>query len=151
MSKANYSAANGINRLIDSSGSPLAQLLTKADTLLQLEEKINFQLRSHSLTNCKVRSYHKGILTLQAESAAWATRIRYQQNPLIEALKKIPALSQLRQIKMVVRPKSEPIKNSTQAHRLSCHSSLHLQQIADSFGKTTLGEALRKLAENRQQ
>ena len=150
MPRDNYSAAHRINRLISSSGPNLNKLVTAANARIKLEDKVRSTLPDNFQDHCKLANYQNGVLLFHAESAVWATRMRYQQKMLIERLTKIPAFAKAHNIKVVVRPTKQIPKPQIKAQSISAESCQHLEQMADSFGDSPLGKAMRNLADHRQ-
>lgn len=59
-------------------------------------------LREH----CRPTHYQAGQLTVEADSSAWANRLRHQCDELLQALRPFNGLADLVQIRIKVKPQS---------------------------------------------
>ena len=92
--------------------------------------------------------YSDGCLSLQADSSLWASKIRHQQQRLINQLRSHPALSQLKLLKVRIEPlqqeRVKPVRRPA-LHRPSAETLTLLQQVADDITDPGLRDALKRL------
>ncbi|OCG01438.1 DUF721 domain-containing protein [Gilliamella sp. wkB112] len=85
----------------------LVALLTRNSSLLQIKERtlalcelanlVNDLLPAPLNKQCRVANYRHGILIIEVSSANWLTRLKYEQENIISALRKgiLPSLSSI--------------------------------------------------------
>ncbi len=92
--------------------------------------------------------YSDGCLSLQADSSLWASKIRHQQQSLIDQLRTHPALRGVSLLKVRIAPlqreRVKPARRST-LHRPSAQTLTLLAQVADDITDPGLREALKRL------
>lgn len=92
--------------------------------------------------------YSEGCLSLQADSSLWASKIRHEQQLLIEQLRANPVLRQLNQLKVRIAPlqreRVKPVRKPT-LHRPSAQTLTLLEQVADDITDPGLRNALMRL------
>lgn len=92
--------------------------------------------------------YSDGCLSLQADSSLWASKIRHQQQPLIERLRAHPALRCVSQLKVRIAPlqlqRVKPAR-APALHRPSAQTLTLLEQVADDITDPGLRDALKRL------
>lgn len=92
--------------------------------------------------------YSDGCLSLQADSSLWASKIRHQQQRLIDQLRAHPALQQLKLLKLRIAPlqqeRVKPVRRPA-LHRPSAETLTLLQQVADDMTDPGLRDALKRL------
>lgn len=149
MSKGNYSAETRISRLISTSNSPVGRLVSRAHRMIALQKAVNEVLPADCRDYCRPASYRNGVLKLQADSAAWATKLRFQQPLILNALKQRRGFADLRKIQVKVIPNYDKPKIQVAAKPISAASAEHLRETADSIDQPELSEALRRIAKPR--
>lgn len=65
----------------------LKQLLEKANSLKSLTQLLQKLLPAELKAHCSVTELNANVLTINAESAAWGTRLRYIQSQLLADLR----------------------------------------------------------------
>lgn len=92
-----------------------------------------------------------GRLTLQTDSAAWASRVRHSQQTLLAQLRAEPGFQHLRELRIRVRPpqadKPAPARASKPT-RLSAQGARCVASAADGIADPQLRAALRRLSDN---
>jgi len=147
MSRSNYSAETEINRLINAPNTSLAGLIDRAHKILSLQSQVSEVLPEDCREYCHFVSYRKGLLKLQADSATWATRLRFQQPQVIQRLKQIKAFTDIEKIKVLVRPQQVKASPKISAKPISAEAAKHLKAMANSLDQPELSAALRHLVE----
>ena len=98
------------------------------------------------------RRYSDGCLSLQADSSVWASKIRHQQQAIIDQLRAHPAFSQLSLLKVRIAPlERERIKPARKPSlkRPSAETLTLLAQVADDITDPGLRDALKRLGRPR--
>jgi hypothetical protein len=97
--------------------------------------------------------YSDGCLSLQADSSLWASKIRHQQQRLIDLLRTHPVLRQLSLLKVRIAPlqreRAKPVRPVV-LHRPSTQTLTLLAQVADDISDPGLREALKRLGRTNQ-
>lgn len=96
--------------------------------------------------------YMRGQLSLNADSSTWASRIRHQQQGLIQRLRELPFFRQLVSLQVRIVPPGEGrrrAKSPAPANPLSAANRKLLDQIAQDVSDPALREALGRLGRNR--
>lgn len=130
----------------------LQRLLSQAQTLSQLQLLVHRYLAPAAREQLQLGSYDNGVLTLVLAEAAWATRLRYQQERLLGQLRQHPEFASLQSIRLKVRPAGsvpEPIEQ--ERRYISKNASQHIRNGAASIQDPELREALQRLANNIRQ
>jgi hypothetical protein len=91
--------------------------------------------------------YATGVLTLDARSAAWASRLRHRQQELLAQLRAEPCFRALRALRIRVRPTagSPPPAAAPQPTRLSIQAAQHVSAAAQGIDDPQLRAALARL------
>jgi hypothetical protein len=147
-----------ISELLAQQETLLGKLATKTKMLESLNHTLSQLTEKSLLPHCRFGFFDTGILTIFAEDAAWATRLRYLTPTLLSQLRQTPTWAALRSIqvkvdihwalsqnqKSVDQTKGEPIK-------LSPQSANQLQELANSLknkvGMESIVKSLERLAQ----
>ncbi|MCP5215463.1 MAG: DUF721 domain-containing protein [Pseudomonadales bacterium] len=147
MSRDNYSAETEISRLINARDSALARLIDRAQKILSLQSKVSARIPKDCQAFCHFLSYRDGLLKLQADSATWATRLRFQQPQIMAQLKQLAEFHDIEQIRILVRPQYVKPNPKITAKPISPAAADHLRTIADTLDQPELSAALRHIIE----
>lgn len=101
-----------IRDLLTNLETPLGKLITQARAIEDLNQTFRQILDPSLIPHCRVGTYENGILTLFAESASFATRLRYQVPTILSTLRNFSQWASLRSIQIKV-----------QTHQPEAHSS----------------------------
>ena len=92
--------------------------------------------------------YSEGCLSLQADSSLWASKIRQQQQQLIDRLRAYPALRGVGLLKVRIAPlqlqRVRPVR-ARALHRPSAQTLTLLEQVADDITDPGLRDARKRL------
>jgi len=121
--------------------------MNRAEKALRLEDMILQHLDMELRPRCQLVTIRDNTLVLQTESAAWATRLRFQQGALLQQLQQIPVLSKLTKILVKVRPQAKIAKPPQRAKPISADNAEHVKAVAEGLGDDELSRALKRLAE----
>ena len=92
-----------------------------------------------------------GRLTLQTDSAAWASRVRHSQQTLLAGLRAEPGFQHLRELRIRVRPPQSDAPaaaRATSPTRLSAQGARCVAAAADGIDDPQLRAALKRLSDN---
>lgn len=129
-----------------SSGNPLFKHL---DSLRELQSCLQQHIDSELLQHICIANYRNEILTLNAKSANWATRLRYSIPKILESIRANPLPVRVKSIRVIVAP--EQSSGSRQSKRipfLSQNTAKVMEQIADSIYDAELSASIRRLCRN---
>lgn len=131
-------------------GNPrLHSLLQQAQNLSQLQALVHQYLAPAAREQLRLGGYENGLLTLVLNDAAWATRLRYQQEQLVQQLRQHDPFAGLLRIRLKVRPASNhPEPAETERRYLTANASEHIRQSAEQIEDPQLRAALKRLAQN---
>lgn len=96
------SSSYSIQELLNNHQTPLGKLVARAKSFLQRNETVQQILDPSLAPHCQVASYEQGKLLLLADSAAWATLLRYQIPTLLQSLRAHASWGELRTIQVKV-------------------------------------------------
>jgi hypothetical protein len=137
-----------IRDLLNSSDA--SGLFSRARALGQLDALVHQLIPSPLNQHCRVLAVRDDTLILAADSAAWATRLRYQSPQLIRQLAGVSSVKLLAVQVRVRAAESRPARRSFPLRRpVSVQKSLALKQAARNVTDTGLKAALLRLAGRR--
>lgn len=131
-------------------GNPLLQrLLRQAENLSRLQTLVHGQSSPAIREQLRMGGYDDGVLTLILADAVWITRLRYQQERLVQQLRQHAEFSGLQRIRLKVRPAGDapPVLHEERRY-LSDTASQNIRQGAEGIEDPELREALQRLAQN---
>jgi hypothetical protein len=130
------------------SGSRLSAIVKKVELLNHLNQSTQKALNDSQLNqHCRASNFDKGCFTLEVDSAAWATRLRFFSSKLLSFLKS--EYPQIKEIQIRIRPFSKE-KDAIywEKSKLSSESAEMIKQTATFISDELLKAALLKLARN---
>lgn len=134
--------------LKDQENATLDGLIQRCRRLQQLEQRLAACLDIQSVMHCRVVNVHQGVLLLGVDSAAWATRLRYQLPDLLVCARRQHGLAGLQSIQLSILPAPDSAPQTVKhgPPELSRESALALRGCADSIEHDGLRQALERLA-----
>jgi hypothetical protein len=136
-------------RLITSLLNPCEQLLQHSRLLLRLQAQLDALIEPGLAGHYRIQNLRDGSLFLQTDAPVWATRLRYILPSLLERLRAVPGLEQLRDIQFSVSaPPPSNRHTVSRAAQLSPAAAQLLRDTADAIADPQLQQALRRLARN---
>lgn len=138
-----------LSGLLHKNANPtLDGLVKRCQHLQKLEQQLSACLDIRSIGHCRLINVHQGELLLGVDSAAWASRLRYQIPTLLDCVRKQDGLRGLRNIRLTVLPSQETSKPplTRRPANLSRESALALQSCANHIEHDGLRQALERLA-----
>jgi hypothetical protein len=129
---------------------PASRLLSRARALGELDALVHELIPSPLNVHCRVLSVRDGILVVAADSAVWATRLRYQSSRLVKQLSKTSSVT-MHTVQVRVRASEHPTGDRITPLRqpVSERNSMALKQAARSVTDAGLKAALLRLAGRR--
>ena len=130
----------------------LTKLVQKAKYLNRLDQLLHHALDHELKQHCHCRDFQGGLLSIECETSAWTTRLRFHVPQLRVALKDRLEFHGLEEIKCFTRPKAAHLTvkaKSRKTQPLSEENSSMLAGIAESIENEKLRKALQKLALNK--
>ncbi len=76
-----------IHDLLAKSETTVGKLIKQAKSIENLKASFSQMLEPELAEHCQMGCYHLGILTIFTDSAAWATRLRYQAPTILSKLR----------------------------------------------------------------
>lgn len=123
-----------------------ARLLEHARQLQSIDTHLSACLGAEAAAHAQVANRSNGQLVIHADSAAWATRLRYLAPQLLRCLRKTPSLADLQGINIKVSPLAQPASPVTRPAILSADNAALLDSTADTLSDPALRTALKRLA-----
>lgn len=138
---------NTVSMLLARDGR-LQSLLRRAQAIEELTALVRTHLEAPLGQHCHVANLQHGVLTLQADSPAWAARLRYLTPQLRSALCADARFDvPLATIRVTVAPRAAPRPGRPPRRaQLSPESATTLRAAADGLSDPRLAAALRRLA-----
>ncbi len=146
--------ARQFNELVDSS-EQLNNLYTHAKGIYALNEKLQKHLDPSLSSHCTVANYSDETLTVNAETSAWASKLRYCVPDILNYAKHECGLTRLKS----VRIKVSPIQNKTSQSDFSCTHSVRkaslskksadfIENVATSIKDPALRKSILKISKH---
>lgn len=132
--------------------SSLAQLATQAQTLLRVQRRLDAALPSLLAGHWQLAHSDQKLIALVAESPTWATRLRFHESALRDALSAqgLPAGGRVRI--SVARHTADSLREETGSEtQLPEIAMQSLEQAANRAGNGPLGDALRTMLSRHRQ
>ncbi len=150
MENNSFIKAKHVSNYLGQENNILQDIVRNGKTLARLTRMVAKYLDDDLVKHFVVASYSKNKLTLCIDNAAWATRLRYELNNLLQLLKQNNTFASLEEIKLIIskdyyqqRPKSTLQKPS-----LSEGNANYMQDVASDMVNTKLKNALLRLAKH---
>jgi hypothetical protein len=142
-----------IKTLIEKSQGPLKKVVQAAIELQAITTLLQQLLEPELASHCRASEWNNNCLTLAADNAAWATRLRYQQSTILSQLRTQPQFMGLGSIRIEVQAAETPLiaAPSTRPTKprmtLSTAAAAGIKATAEKIEDPALKAALEKLAE----
>jgi len=131
--------------------SVLREIVQQATLFAELQSIVHTYLPGAAAEHCQLANYIQGRLVLVIDNAHWATRLRYQQNQLMDKLCQHKQFSDLQRIQFKIRPNTAfNDANQQQKPRLelSAEAGQTIFNCAEAIEDPHLRAALERLARN---
>ena len=130
----------------------LAILVTRTRQLQRLTRLVREQLDENLAPHCYIGNLEPSYLTILVDSAAWASRLRFESSQLPDRLRNVhPAFARLQHIKVKIITElhgEQPAVHTPGAQRphLNPENARIINSLADSIDDAALQDALHRLA-----
>lgn len=141
-----------LDKVFQDAHDDLAILVTRTRQLQRLTRLLREQLDETLAPHCYIGNLEPNYLTILVDSAAWASRLRFESSQLPDKLRSVhPAFARLEHIKVkiITDLRAEAPKTDSQdVHRphLNFENAQIINSLADSIEDTDLQDALHRLA-----
>ncbi|MBI5448397.1 MAG: DUF721 domain-containing protein [Gammaproteobacteria bacterium] len=136
-----------VKQVLARQSGQMGRLLEKVDELNALDRLVKSCLDPFLIPHCQVANLRSGCLVMMAESAAWATRLRYTFPDLLSRLRYEARLFNVTSLQCVIQ-KNPPI-HSQVAHAtlsLSAENAALFAAMAQEEPDPLLAAAFKKLS-----
>jgi len=147
------SRVRSLNKLFtDATGDRLAEIVAKTARLKSVDQLITSLLPSPLHTNIEIAGVRQQTLTLLCASSVIASRVRFLETELLEALNGDERLPSVIKIRAVVRQQWQPdtpTKNTsdqTSEPAISRAAAQLIEQTSEAISNPHLASALKRLA-----
>jgi hypothetical protein len=144
MSSSSYSYP--IRDLLTNSETPLGKLIAQANAIDHLNQTFQEMLDPTLIPHCRIGTYENGILLLIAESAAYATRLRYHIPIILSTLRNFSQWAGIRSIQIKIKSATPERSKETVLNNppttLSTHNISNIKELVDSLKKIPGNQAL---------
>ena len=136
-----------LRTLLNRSGSRLQTLQLEASIHAKRARAIKNALPKDLRPKIVAGNLHSGLLTLYVPTASLATRLRFEENNLIEKLREDPLFRGIRRIQCRVKLfKSEASQHKKPANRLSAKAASIIQEFSESLTDEEFKRQFQRLA-----
>ncbi|TKB53720.1 DUF721 domain-containing protein [Ferrimonas aestuarii] len=127
-------------------GQKLSQVQQRTHALQQLEQSVRQVLGDDLQGRYRVANLRQGVLVIETNSGAWATRLQFQKQQLLQHLRQ-QNYPMLTTIEIKVNPKLSRVERHQEKNlnSISPEAAKGLNELAETVGGS-LGEKLKKLA-----
>jgi hypothetical protein len=132
-------------------GSHLPSTLKqRANRLRELNRHLYSILPAEFHGHIQVANLHRDLITLEADSPAWASRVRYHSNDLTRRLSVTTGLT-IKSLKLRIQPAaSKPGQIKRKPLTISGHSARRFESLAGAISHPDLKRALLNLSKRNQ-
>jgi len=146
--------ARQFNELVDSS-EQLNNLCTHAKGIYALNEKLQKYLDPSLRSHCTVANYSDETLTVNAETSAWASKLRYCVPDILNYAKHECGLTRLKSVRIKVSPShNKSVRSNLSSTRsvkkasLSKKSADFIENVATSIKDPALRKSILKISKH---
>lgn len=126
--------------------SQLKQLTAQAERLATLDRLFGRELPPALRAHCRLAAVRDGCLLVHADSAAWATQLRYRAPEIIAALPDEPEFGGVRSLRVRTQARGEPPVPVAKRASLSRAAADAISTQAEHIDDARLRAALQRLA-----
>ena len=135
-----------LSDLLRDANSSYGRLIERSRLHRELQSHLESILGPDISSHYRIQNLREGILILQADASSWAARLRFELPRLLERLRSIHGLQQLREIQIRIAVADHPRSNSSRRARMSKQAATVLENAAEVTPYPQLRDALRRLA-----
>jgi hypothetical protein len=138
-----------LNDLFYQPHSELTHLFAKLSQLQAINQSLKKILTKDLALHCQAGGLEAGNLALIADSAAWATKLRYQSSEILQTLRQEKEFAGLKSIHIAVKtPDYLPPQKNLPKPYLSQGNARVIDQLADKIEDVKLRQSLKRLITN---
>lgn len=126
----------------------LKNLLDQAEKNIKLQKIFNEMIDSSLKGLVHVATFSEGCLTVIADNASIATRLRFVENELISQLRSFSEFKTIQKIKCKVRPTSAEAPTKTVERHISSDNAQLLKQASEHIKDERIKKALENIAKH---
>lgn len=132
----------------------LKNIITHTQNIILLREQLRQYLQPPLRDLCTVINFSSTTLTMNADTSALASKLRYIQYDILEFVKYHCGLSQIKNIQIQVKSQYDQEERFSQSHPprkalLSKNSAECLKKVADSITDIPLREVMLKISRHK--
>ena len=135
-----------IRDILSNSDTSLGKLIAKAQAIENLNQTFQNILDPSLIPHCRIATYENGILILVSESAAYATRLRYQVPTILSTLRNFSQWAALRSIQIKVKSpidlKNTPTCAENPPGEMTENNIENIKELVSKLKSTPGNEAL---------
>lgn len=131
-----------LKKIIHSGNQNLRRLTGSIHQIKQLNKRLARILPANTCQHCQISSVSEDSLIVHCESAAWATRIRFEQAKIIKTFKDLG----IKSISIHIHQAKAPHEPTKSVKNLSSKAAESLTQLAEGTTDHKLKSALQRLA-----
>ena len=143
-------SSRSLDKLFEEAHDDLAILVTRTRQLKRLTALFRSHLDNELAPHCYLSTINDTELTVFVDSAAWATRVRFQVPQLIPILRTVsPVFAKLENIRIKVLTQNSEMASSVSQHigpTMSKENANGINSLSESIDDPALQEALLRLA-----
>lgn len=129
-----------------SSHPGLRYLFARVVELRQLQDQLEQLLPPHMLLHCRVATADDGVLTLYADSPAWATRLRLLAPELLQHLHAPRNAARFNNVRVKVTVQDTVPENPSRRLKLNPKTAQLLREAAETLRDPRLKSSLLRLS-----
>lgn len=141
-----------LHKLFEEAHDDLAILITRTHQLTRWTTLLRSLLDEELAQHCYISTIENVALTVYVDSAAWATRLRFQVPQLIPQLRNVnPVFSKLERVHVKVLTQSSPVTVQplhATGPTMNSENANGINNLSNSIDDPALRQALQHLARN---
>ncbi len=142
------SRPRNIKDIAVSNNDILANLYKHSLTILKIQESVRLALGPPLAQHLYVANISPDSIIIFTDSQAWATKLRFQTQEIINTAKKITGFNDLESVRIKVSPLLTTTTRPGNSISISPSTTQLLRTVAENINDTALQTALLKLSRN---
>ncbi len=136
-----------ISRILYRRSGELRPLAERVRALQRAGDAVKQCLPAALSAHVELANLRGRVLVLSADSAAWATRLRFHRKALLRDVSSATG-SEIGDLRIKVSPREELLRRVAPPRPPGEKARRHMHNVADHIGDPGLADALRRLADN---
>jgi hypothetical protein len=142
-------SAVNINTIL-SQGPDISRLILHSYSLLRFQSIMRSKLNSPESEHIYLASVSEDTAILYTDSPAWASKLRFKTQQLIDIFRNIPNFPKIKTIRIKVSPTLYIEQEENIPTNLTPKTSKFLEEIADNMNDPELKSALLRLSKHKE-